>query len=82
MYESYYTNFKMFWSLHLQGVYESMGSGVSRIYTWIQTNKKNPWTRVPLEKLRGHPPVKTLSEFYITYRLVTAFTIACHLSLS
>ena len=82
MYELYYTYFKMFWSLenHLQGVYKTMGSGVSRIYTCIQTNKQTPQTRVLLQKLRGHPSVKTQSAFYVTYRFITTFTTAYHLS--
>jgi len=41
MYELYYTYFKTFWSLEnqLQGVYKTMGSCASRIYTCVQTNK-------------------------------------------
>jgi hypothetical protein len=41
-----------------------------------------PWSRVDLEKLTGSQRVKKLPAFYGTERFITAFTSACHLSLS
>ena len=41
-----------------------------------------PWSRVLLEKLIGFQPVKKFPAFYGTRRFITAFTSACHLSLS
>jgi hypothetical protein len=40
------------------------------------------WNRVHLEKLTGSQLVKKFPEFYRTRRFITAFTSACHLSLS
>ena len=41
-----------------------------------------PWSRVLLEKLTGSQIVKKIPAFYVTWRFITAFTSACHLSLS
>ena len=41
-----------------------------------------PWSRVLLEKLTGSQLVKKFPSFYGTRRFITAFTSACHLSLS
>jgi len=41
-----------------------------------------PWNRILLEKLAGFQPVKKFAAFYGTRRFITAFTSACHLSLS
>ena len=41
-----------------------------------------PWSRVLLEKLTGFQLVKKFPTFYGTWRFITAFTSACHLSLS
>jgi hypothetical protein len=41
-----------------------------------------PWSRVLLENLTGLQLVKKFSAFYGTRRFITAFTSACHLSLS
>ena len=41
-----------------------------------------PWSRVLLEKLTGSQLVKKFPTFYGTWRFITAFTSAHHLSLS
>jgi len=41
-----------------------------------------PWSRVLLQKLTGSQLVKKFPAFYGTRRFITAFTSACHLSLS
>jgi len=41
-----------------------------------------PWRRALLEKLAGSQIVKKYPAFYGIRRFITAFTIACHLSLS
>ena len=41
-----------------------------------------PWCRVLLEKLTGLQLVKKSPMFYLTWRFITTFTSACHLSLS
>jgi len=41
-----------------------------------------PWSRVLLEKLTGFQLVKKFPAFYGTWRFITAYTHACHLSLS
>ena len=41
-----------------------------------------PWTRVLLENLTGSQLVKKFSAFYWTWRFITTFTSAIHLSLS
>jgi len=41
-----------------------------------------PWSRVLLEKLTGFQLVKKFPSFYRTWRFITAFTSARHLSLS
>jgi len=41
-----------------------------------------PWSRVLLKKLTGSQLVKKFPTFYETQRFITAFTSACHLSLS
>ena len=41
-----------------------------------------PWSRVFLEKLTGSQLVKKFPALYGTQRFITAFTSACHLSLS
>jgi hypothetical protein len=41
-----------------------------------------PWSRVLLEKLTGYKLVKKFPAFYGTRRFITAFTSACHLSVS
>ena len=40
-----------------------------------------PWSRVLLEKLIGFQLVKKFSALYGTWRFITAFTSACHMSL-
>jgi len=40
------------------------------------------WSRVFLEKLTGSQPVKKFPTFYGTWKFITAFTSAHHLSLS
>ena len=46
------------------------------------TNLLNPWSRIILEKLTSLQVVKKFPAFYGTRRFITAFTSACHLSLS
>jgi len=41
-----------------------------------------PWNRVFLEKLTSFQQVKKFPTFYGTWRFITVFTSACHLSLS
>ena len=41
-----------------------------------------PWSRVLLKKLTGFQLVNKFPTFYGTQRFITAFTSACHLSLS
>ena len=41
-----------------------------------------PWSRVLFDYLTGFQPVKKFSAFYGTRKFITAFTSACHLSLS
>ena len=48
------------------------------IFTYLLT----PWSTVHLEKLTDFQLVKKFPSFYGTQRFITAFTIACHLSLS
>jgi hypothetical protein len=52
------------------------------LHTYSLTYLLTPWSRVLLEKLTGFQLVKKFSVFYGTRRFITAFTIACHLSLS
>ena len=40
-----------------------------------------PWSRVLLEKVTGFQLVKKFPTFHGTWRFITAFTSACHLSL-
>jgi hypothetical protein len=47
----------------------------------LHTKYLNPWSTV-LEKLTGRQLVKKFPEFYGTWRFITAFTTARHLSLS
>ena len=42
----------------------------------------NPWSRFLLEKLTGSQLGKNFPTFYGTWKVITAFTIADHLSLS
>ena len=46
------------------------------------THALTPWSRVLLEKLTGFQLVKKFLTFYGTWRFITTFTTACHLSLS
>jgi len=57
------------------------------LLSWTETRKWRPihhtqWRRVLLEKLTGSKLVKKCSAFYGNRRFITAFTSACHLSLS
>jgi hypothetical protein len=45
-------------------------------------NKPTPCSRVLPKKLTGSQLLKKFSAFYGTRRFITAFTTACHLSLS
>ena len=44
--------------------------------------KRTPWSRVLLEKLTGSQLVKKFPIFYGTRKFITAFTSACHMSLT
>ena len=46
------------------------------------THSLTPWSRVLLENLVGSQLVKKFPTFYGTWRFITAFRSACHLSLS
>jgi hypothetical protein len=50
----------------------------NKSFTYLLT----PWSRVLLEKLTGFKMVKKFLAYYGTRRFITAFTTACHLSLS
>jgi hypothetical protein len=63
------------------GVLMSEGSTVYLI-TCLLTYLLTSWSRVLLEKLTGSQLVKKFPAFYETQRFTTAFTRACHLSLS
>jgi len=49
--------------------------------TWHATYLLTPWSRILLEKLTGFQLLKKFPTFYGTWRFITAFTRACHLSL-
>ena len=49
---------------------------------YLLTYLLTPWSRVLLEKLTGSQLVKKFPAFYGTWRFITAFTTARHLSLS
>ena len=49
---------------------------------YLLTYLLTPWSTVLLENLTGFQLVKKFPAFYGTRRLITAFTSACHLSLS
>jgi hypothetical protein len=49
---------------------------------WILTYSLTPWSRVLLEKLTSFQLVKKFPTFYGIRRFITAFTSACHLSIS
>jgi len=48
----------------------------------VKTYLLTQWSRVLLEKLTSFQPVKKCPTFYRTWRFITAFTSAHHLSLS
>ena len=48
----------------------------------IRTKELTPWIRVLPEKLKRPKILKKFPAFYGTQRFITAFTRACHLSLS
>jgi hypothetical protein len=48
--------------------------------TYLLTYFLTPQSRVLLEKLSGFQLVKKFSTFYETWKFITAFTSACHLS--
>jgi hypothetical protein len=52
-----------------------------RIHTYLLTHSLTSWSRV-LEKLTGLQPVTKFPAFYRTWRFITAFTSARHLSVS
>jgi len=52
------------------------------INTYVLTYLLTPCSRVLLEKLTGSHLVKEFHAFYGTRKFITAFTSACHLSLS
>ena len=52
------------------------------LLTYLLTYLHTPWRRFLLEKLTGSQLVKKFPAFYGTWRFITAFTCARHLSLS
>ena len=52
------------------------------LLAYLLTYILTPWNRVLLETLTGFHLVKKFPAFYRTRRFITAFTSACHLSLS
>ena len=52
------------------------------LLTYLLAYLLYPWNRVLLEKLTGFQLFKKFPAFYETGRFITAFTSACHLSLS
>jgi hypothetical protein len=52
------------------------------LYLYLLTYLLTPLSRVLLEKLTGSQLVKKFPTFYGTWRFITAFASACHLSLS
>ena len=48
----------------------------------LLTHSLTPWNRALLQRLISSQPVKKFPTFYGTWRFITAFTSACHLSLS
>ena len=52
------------------------------LLTYIHTYLHTTWSRVLLEKLTGFQLVRKVPAMYTTWRFITAFTIAHHLSLS
>jgi hypothetical protein len=63
---------------------EGKGKFITAIYilNYLLTYLITPGTRALLEKLTGSQLVKKFPTFYGTRRFITAFTNACHLSLS
>jgi hypothetical protein len=55
---------------------------VMLLHTYLITYLLTPWSTVLPEKLTGVQLVKKFPAFYGTRRLITAFTITRHLSLS
>ena len=53
-----------------------------RLLTCLATYLLTPWRRILLEKLTGLQLVKKFPTFYGTWRFITTFTSARHLSLS
>jgi len=51
-------------------------------HTYLPTYLLSPWSKVLLEKLNGSQLVKKLLQYYVTRRIITAFTRVRHLSLS
>ena len=49
---------------------------------YLLTDLLNPWSRFLLEKLTGSQLIKKFPVFYVTWKFITAFTTARHLSLS
>jgi len=52
------------------------------VLTYLITYLLTPWSRVLFETLAGFQLVKKFPAFYVTWRFITAFTSARHLSLS
>jgi len=52
------------------------------VLTYLLTYLLTPWSRILLKELTGFQLVKKFPVFYGTRRFITAFTGACHLSLS
>jgi hypothetical protein len=59
-----------------------LGSTIFFTFSHELTNYLTPWNRVPFERLTGPQQVKKFPAFYGTWRFITTFTVARHLSLS
>jgi hypothetical protein len=59
---------------------DCLHNGMNELYTYLQLH--TPWPTVLLEKLTGFQLVKKFPAFYVTGRLINAFTTARDLSLA
>jgi len=66
----------------VQQVQKTVPGIPSQSFAHTNTQLTTPWSRVLLQNLSDFQLVKKLPAFYRTWRFVTTFTIALHLSLS
>ena len=62
--------------------FKNCSSFTRKFNDWHASSINTPWSRFLLEKLTSLQLVKKFPTFYGTHRFITAFTSACHLSLS